>query len=190
MKWVFTNRVGIFQAIAFSPDENHVITDEGTIMRLWRIEGEALKLERNFNPKRNSVIGMAWSPDGRLVATGEESGPIRLWSMPFGDEAGVLKGHTRSVIALAFSPDGRTLASMCDDLTLRLWQVSTRRELLRFLSPIEDHSYFNLVFSPDGRALAARRVDDQGVRTWVWHAPSFDEIARRESMPEPIRREE
>ena len=179
LKWVFTNRVGTFQAIAFSPDENFIVTDEGTRMKLWRIDGEDVKPMLTFNPKRNSVIGLTFSPDGSLLATGEEGGPIKLWAMPSAREVGVLNGHTYSVFSLAFSPDGRTLASMCDDRTLRWWHVATRREMLRFETPKQDHYYFSLTFSPDGRALAARRVDDEGAITWVWHAPSLDEIARR-----------
>ena len=179
LKWVFTNRVGTFQAIAFSPDENFIVTDEGTRMKLWRIEGEEVKPMLTFNPKRNSVIGLTFSPDGSLLASGEEGGPIKLWAMPSAQQVGVLSGHTYSVISLAFSPDGRTLASMCDDRTLRWWHVATRREMLRFETPKQDHYYFSLTFSPGGRALAARRVDDEGAITWVWHAPSLDEIARR-----------
>ncbi len=180
LKWVFTNRVGIFQAIAFSPDENLIVTDEGTQMKLWRIEGEAVTPMLTFNPKRNPVIGLTFSPDGSLLATGEEGGPIKLWAMPSAQHVGVLSGHTYSVMSLAFSPDGSTLASMCDDRTLRLWHVATRREMLRFETPKQDHGFFSLTFSPDGSALAARRVDNEGAITWVWHAPSPGKIAQRE----------
>lgn len=181
LKWVFTNRVGLFQAIAFSPDENFIVTDEGAHLKLWRIEGEAVTPTLTFNSKRNPVIGLTFSPDGSLLATGEEGGPIKLWAMPSARQVGVLSGHTYSVISLAFNPDGRTLASMCDDRTLRLWHVATRREMLRFETSKQDHGFFSLTFSPDGRALAARRVDDEGAITWVWHAPSLAEIAVREA---------
>jgi WD40 repeat protein len=179
--WVFTNCVGIFQALVFSPDENFVVTDEGTSMKLWRIEDNEVKPMRTFNPKRLPVIGLAFSPDGQLFATGEAGGSIKLWAMPSLQEVGVLDGHSRSVMSLAFSPDGRTIASMCDDRTVRLWHVATRREMLRFQTSQPDHYYFSLVFSPDGGALAARRVDNQGAITQIWHAPSLLQIARLQS---------
>ena len=150
-------------------------------MRLWRIEREDVKPLLTFNSKRWPVIGLAFSSDGNLLATGESGGPIKLWAMPSAQQVGVLSGHTASVISLEFSPDGRTLASMCDDRTVRLWHVAARRESLRFQAPRADHYYFSLAFSPDGRALAARRVDDEGPITWVWHAPSFAEIAATEA---------
>jgi hypothetical protein len=176
-KWVFTNKVSAFQVARFSPDENFILTDERHDMKLWRFDGDELKLEKAFNPKRSPVSGTAFSPDGHLAATGEEGGLIKLWSIPACESIGVLTGHTRDVISLAFSPDGRTLASMCDDRTFRLWHVATQRELLRFQTTQEDQSQFSLVFSPDGRALAARRFDKQGPITWVWFAPSLAEIA-------------
>jgi WD40 repeat protein len=176
LKWVFTNRVSPFQAIAFSPNENFIVTDEVTHLKLWLIEGENVKAAATFHPKQSVLTGFAYSPDGKLLATGEEDGSIRLWSMPSTKPAGVLSGHTHSVFSFAFSPDGRTLASMCDDQTTRLWHLVTHRELLRFQAPKEDQSFFSLRFSPDGRALAARRVDDEGAITFVWHAPSSEEI--------------
>jgi WD40 repeat protein len=179
-KWVFTNT---FQVRAISPDETLILTDEGTGWKLWKIEGEEVRSLLTFGPKRNpssernAWSGAAFSPDGRLAATAEENGLIKLWAMPAAREVGIFSGHTRNQIDLAFSPDGRTLASICDDRTVRLWHVATRRELLRFQALKEDQRQFALVFSPDGRALAARRFDEDGPITWVWHAPSLAEIA-------------
>jgi WD40 repeat protein len=179
-KWVLTN---IWHVSAISPDERLLVTDEGTARRLWEIEAEALKPLLTFSRKSIPCyqISAAFSPDGGLLATGEEGGLIKLWAMPSAQEVGVFSGHTRNQIALAFSPDGRTLASMCDDRTVRLWNVTTRRELLRFQSPKEDRGDWGLAFSPDGRALAARRIDEDGPITWLWHAPSFAEIAVAEA---------
>ena len=179
-KWKITN---IWHISAISPDERLLVADEVTAWKLWEIGEETLKPLLTFGRKANPSYekSAAFSPDGRLLATGEKGGLIRLWAMPSAREVGILSGHTRDQTALAFSPDGRTLASMCDDRTVRLWNVATRRELQRFQAPKEDRADWGLAFSPDGLALAARRSDEDGPITWVWHAPSLAEIAVAEA---------
>ena len=68
---------------------------------------------------------MAFSPDGRWLATGSYDNTARLWNVA--DPAAapiVLQGHEQPVIAVAFSPDGRWLATGSYDNTARLWNVT------------------------------------------------------------------
>jgi WD domain, G-beta repeat len=68
------------------------------------------------------VYGVAFSPDGKLLATTSRDDAIRLWDVasrqPLGEP---LTGHTSAVYAVAFSPDGKLLATTSDDHTTRLW---------------------------------------------------------------------
>lgn len=94
----------------------------------------------------------AFSPDGRLLAAGDLSGPIRIWETASGRLVATLPGHPEETSAVAFSPDGRTLASMGFHQDLKLWQTATWRELHSVNLPEAAH---HLVFSPGGKRLLA-----------------------------------
>ncbi len=72
----------------------------------------------------NAVSSVAFSPDGKTLASGSRDSTIRLWDIASGNQKGQpLTGHTDSVYSVAWSPDGKTLASGSWDKTIRLWDV-------------------------------------------------------------------
>ena len=126
-------------------------------------EDAAERLVRTFAGHTSTVYSVAFSPDGRTLASASHNSMAKLWDAASSQELRTLAGHTHAVRSVAFSPDGRTLASASWDKTLKLWDGASSRELLTFTGHTSGVN--SVAFSPDGRTLASAS-GDKTIRLW------------------------
>ena len=116
-----------------------------------------------FTDTFGTILSVAFSPNGDLLAAGTTTGEIRLWNLASNIILPAYQGHTGWVRSITFSPDGNMLASGSEDETVRLWNVSTGQ----CLTTLQGHTsrVRSVAFSPDGGIIASSS-DDQTVRLW------------------------
>lgn len=154
-------------SVALSPDGEHLAWGLGNgQVVLWNYRQQLA--ERRINLLTTPVLGLAFSPNGRTVAAGDQTSRVILIDVQSGavDE---LPGVVNSILSLAFHPDGNLLAAAMGT-SVRLWDLESRTWL-----PLE-HRFGEFVrsvaWSPDGTRLAAGAQDRQVV---VWEAPFTSE---------------
>ncbi|WP_251091385.1 helix-turn-helix domain-containing protein [Streptomyces sp. Caat 7-52] len=109
------------------------------------------------------LTAVAFSPNGRTLATGGTDTKVRLRRADGGGTPVVLSGHTGAVAAVAFGPDGRTLASGSADGSVRIWDVRTGTTAVRLSA--QAGAVTAVAFSPDGTKLATG-FEDGTARLW------------------------
>ena len=109
------------------------------------------------------VTSVAFSPDGKAIASGSLDHTIRFWEATSGKEVAVLRGHGGEVTSVAFSANGRRLASAGWDRVVKVWDMQTGQ----MLASMAGHGgvVTAVAFSPDSKRLASSSLD-RGLKIW------------------------
>lgn len=116
-----------------------------------------------FTKTLNSILAIAFHPDGQRIATGDKSGYLRIWQIPDGELLSTYRHRGGWLRSVSFSPDGRTVAGAGDARTIRIWDLETGK-CLRILLGHSD-SVRSISFSHDGRQIISAS-DDQTLKLW------------------------
>jgi gluconolactonase len=179
----FTNWV---TAVAFSPLDGSLASVGGQTLlyrpgdvKLWDPADGKLKL--SLDGHGTTVWAVAFSPDGRTMATAGYDGAIKLWDMPEGKPRLELKKHKHWVRALAFTPDGKSLVSGSEDTTVIIWDVSTGNDV----KTIQAHAgpVNAVAISPDGKTLATAGGDKLAK---LWDIETGTEKAKLEGHQDAV----
>jgi WD40 repeat protein/predicted ATPase/transcriptional regulator with XRE-family HTH domain len=154
----------IICAMRFSPDGRSLATTgswDGTL-KLWDITSGALLWSAKH---ASQAYNLAFSPDGKIIASSGYDAVVRLWDRGSGAQLRVLE-HAHSVLGIAWSPDGRLLATGDLNGSIRVWDMGAV-EASNPIATLDGHSNCveGLEFSPDGSTLASGSWDAT-VRLW------------------------
>ncbi|MFL5589001.1 MAG: NB-ARC domain-containing protein, partial [Ktedonobacteraceae bacterium] len=148
-------------SLAFSPNGKLMSGSYDGAMHLWDLR-TGTKLSR-LQTGGGWILTIAWSTDGRVLASGGMDSVIRLWNGEQGTLLQELHGHRDQVNKLAFAPATTLLASGSSDQAVKLWEVETGA----CRTTLEGHTgaVIGLAWAPDGRTLASASYDTT-IRLW------------------------
>ena len=167
-----------FNSIVFSPDSQMLASAsqhrnymDGAVY-LWRRNSTGqfdTEPDQILKGDTGSILCVAFSPDSKTIATGNESQTVNLWKQnstgQFETQPDkILRGHAGWVNSVAFSPDGPTLASASGDRTVKLWNLEEKENAPQ---AFVGHTQWvwNVAFSPDGQIIASASGDTT-VKLW------------------------
>ena len=132
---------------------------------------------RYLRDHTNSVFGLAYSPNGKQLATAAADRTVKVWDTNSGKRLFTLSESTADEYAVAYRPDGRQLAAGGVDKTLRVWNVDARGGTLARSAFAHDGAILKVLYSHDGKSLFTCG-EDNTAREW-----DADTLAERAPYP-------
>jgi len=153
------------RSVAYSRDGSLLAAGAGLPGR----KGEAI-LFRNgekiltITGHADCIYAVAFSPDGKTLATASYDKLIKLWDVATGKELRTLKDHIDAIYALAYTPDGKRLLTGSADRSVKVWDAATGERLYTLSEPTDGIN--TLALDPTGRRVAAAGLD-KTIRIWT-----------------------
>jgi WD40 repeat protein len=144
-----------------APNPQPVVTQKQPLV-MPKINPSVSPLDKTLTGHSDYLYSVAYSPDGRYLASGSKDRTIKIWEVATGKGLRTLTGHSGVVLSVAYSPDGRYLASGSQDKTIKIWEVATGK-----VRTLTGHymTFWSVAYSPDGRYLASGS-SDKTIKIW------------------------
>jgi hypothetical protein len=173
-------RVRCMPALAYSPDGRRLAGTAGQKVKVW--DANTGRVIRTIRGHGDGVLGVAYSRDGKRVASASADKTVKVWDVESGRVDVTFKGHKEAVFGVVFSPDGKRLASTSLDGTVKVWDTLSGQETVG----LKERTGFlssSLAFSADGRRLATASLD-RTVK--VWDADSGQRVLTLRGHTRPV----
>jgi RNA polymerase sigma factor (sigma-70 family) len=146
--------------LAFSPDGQRLAValgkgKKGDKVRVWDINTGKVIHDAGAGGDK-TIHSLAFSPDGKVLATGGDDKIIRLWDTATGKQLSMLRGHDGPVVVLIFSANGRVLITAGEDRTVRLWEMAATAK-----AAVPESGVGDRLTALVGALLKTKKSDDQ-----------------------------
>jgi WD40 repeat protein len=150
-----------FYNIAFSPDGQTLAIANGKELSLKAVsDGQSLG---NFSGHSANISSIAFSIDGKFLATGSADKTVKIWQVSTGKVLHTFQGHTKRVNSISYGPNGEHLASGSADGSIKIWEIKTGKLIRTF----DGHtgSVTSIAYSPQGDTLVSGSWDGT-IKIW------------------------